>query len=549
MQEKLVSIITDGWFRNAQQVVVPETLVTDTIDNNWKHSGESEISEPIILFDFDDRSTSRQTTPEIIGLLVPMRHLEEIRNATVTETPLPSDTNTEENTSTAYYCALFKRFNLKNLKDIIYLYGIQATRTASCYHSSFILENVANTEKTDLTPLHILCACYSYAQNMKDLIDLVIESGSDVNAKAGEEEINALHLLCRYYRGENLLEMIDYLIQKGVSPHAKKRDGMNAFRYLCQTYRGHNLKEILEFLIDKYDIDTSPEKKTGASHDKDSSDFSALQLVCAVYRGTDLKQTMEMLICKDSNSFATPPGEFCALMLLCATYSGDDLKDLLDLLIEKGVSKADAKNSVDGCNALHYLCGRYKGQHLNDLIEFLLDNGIDVNDKAGDGSTALLLLCASYTGDDLKKIIETFIRRGADVSCCAMVPNYTVPQTALNYIAHFNYYRRDLKEIVELLLANGVNSRITGYNCFPVSVICFNYRGPDRLEIVRLIVQDALDNKNYDKNGFLESLRDAQKVNGAYNLDLGDTLEVHKCLWGACVTLSPESYTPFFTIP
>jgi hypothetical protein len=68
----------------------------------------------------------------------------------------------------------------------------------------------------------------------------LIEKGIDVNCK--NDGRNALRLLCEYYKNENLIDIIRFLIEKGINVNYKD------IVVLRQNYRKENCSQIVDLL-------------------------------------------------------------------------------------------------------------------------------------------------------------------------------------------------------------------------------------------------------------------------------------------------------------
>jgi ankyrin repeat protein len=56
--------------------------------------------------------------------------------------------------------------------------------------------------------------------------------------------------LCRYYKNENLIEIIRLLIGKEIGINSKNNYGSNALHELCTNYENDNLIDIIQLLIE-----------------------------------------------------------------------------------------------------------------------------------------------------------------------------------------------------------------------------------------------------------------------------------------------------------
>jgi ankyrin repeat protein len=88
--------------------------------------------------------------------------------------------------------------------------------------------------------------CWNYTnENLIDIIRFLIEKGIDVNCK-GIGGDNALHILCEYYQNENLIDIIRLLIENGSEVSTET---FNYFTYCYKPfYRKQSRNEILNLL-------------------------------------------------------------------------------------------------------------------------------------------------------------------------------------------------------------------------------------------------------------------------------------------------------------
>ena len=59
-----------------------------------------------------------------------------------------------------------------------------------------------------------------------------------------------LHVVCFYYKNENLIEIVRLLIQHGAEVNAKKVDGKTPLHLVCQYYKNSNLMDLVHLLIE-----------------------------------------------------------------------------------------------------------------------------------------------------------------------------------------------------------------------------------------------------------------------------------------------------------
>lgn len=85
--------------------------------------------------------------------------------------------------------------------------------------------------KMGSSPLHVLFR-YNNHGNLVDLVKFLIKRGVDLNCRGW----TSLHLTCRYYNHENLLPLVELLKEKEVDMAAKTKEGHSAFYLLKAVY-------------------------------------------------------------------------------------------------------------------------------------------------------------------------------------------------------------------------------------------------------------------------------------------------------------------------
>ena len=467
--------------------------MADAFNAHWLRNNQT-FKEPHIVLG-----------PDTVGIVIPMRSLDEIKKASISlvYSSSPSD---DAGSTTALYCLLFKPYSVDNLKTVIHLYGNNAMMGA-CFADLRRVTSpyqLANKTLEQGNVLHVLCFSYS-ADNMKNVMARLLADDDRIDLNSMADNGNALHILCRYYGGDHLTDLVDLLITNGCDLSATTGDGWNALHLVCGYHR-NNLKPLVEFFI-RRGID--PAARTG------NDGWTAFHLVCRYYRGNDLEQVMQLLVNNETNS----PSAF---IILCNSYSGDDLEHLLQLVVHQDHQQADA----NGWNALHHLCSKYKGRHLTQVVRFLLSIGIDVNALTKEGFTPLYLLCFRYRGDDLKQVIKMLIENGAEIS-------QTVQKfDALSLVTSNNCSRSDFGDIVKLFYDQQQQQQLQ-YDPTAILSVCFLYRGPGLLDIVKRMIEKAPMLANFEEVLLIKDMKSAHLALEMFNLDLPDRKEVKDYLESA----------------
>jgi len=120
-----------------------------------------------------------------------------------------------------------------------------------------MIENGADINATTSkgwTVLHIICRIYK-RDNLIDIISLIADKGGTIDARTPSELNSPLHFLCEYYPYDNLINLVRLLIEMGAQASAKTSDGFTALDLLIRFYTHENLSELVAFLSQQEDVD------------------------------------------------------------------------------------------------------------------------------------------------------------------------------------------------------------------------------------------------------------------------------------------------------
>ena len=101
------------------------------------------------------------------------------------------------------------------------------------------------------TPLLLLCMANQSDSLYSALCTLLENEHIDLTVQTTHDNQNALTLLFRYYRKNNLIDCVKLLIKRKVPVDVETRDGRNAFMLLCEHFGADNLVEIAALLLRK----------------------------------------------------------------------------------------------------------------------------------------------------------------------------------------------------------------------------------------------------------------------------------------------------------
>ncbi len=266
------------------------------------------------------------------------------------------------------------------------------------------------------------------------LIELLIESGLNINARDYEHEMNALHLLFFYCsEGINALEVTKMPNEKGADINAKLINPNYALNDSC------NKLEVAKRLIEK-GIDVNAIVK--------SVGMNALHFLCEYYRGEHLMEIGKILLDNGVNINALDHQGWNAIICLCNNHKSSETVEMLKFLIESG-SDARVKDTW-GQTGLHYLCSpcRLKESEKRfEMTRLLLNKGVDINATGLKGQTALHCLLDGYLREDRgKELVEFLIENGIDVNAKDNEGN-----DACYYLKN-NYKKYNKNEIEKIIL-------------------------------------------------------------------------------------------------
>jgi ankyrin repeat protein len=319
----------------------------------------------------------------------------------------------------------------------------------------------------------------------KEIVQLLIEKGIDINQTETFFKRNSLHFASQY----GYKEIAQFLIEKGIDINKTDELDKNALNWASEG--GH--KELVQLLLEKgFNINSSKANGPNALH-------------LALRQGN--KEVAKFLIENGADINQIDDYGQNALHSAC---EGGDIK-VVQLLIEKGFDLN--QTDEDGNNALH-LASEYGHR---EVVQLLIENGIDINQKDSKGQNALHL--ASREGH--KEIVQFLVEKGFDIN-----QTKSYGHNALHLASKEGH-----KEIVELLIEKGIDINQTvmhGLNAFHLAskyghkeiVQLFIDKGIDihktdtirrnalllaselgHKEIIQLLIEKGLDINNTDEDG------------------------------------------------
>ena len=267
---------------------------------------------------------------------------------------------------------------------------------------------------------------YACQNGRTKLLQLLLESGSDINAKSADGT-SAIHFATQSGR----TDMVKLLLQKGFDVNCKNKFGETPLYYLLYPrpfpifHKVIDMCAIAELLIKSgAKIDEATEsKETPLIHaiQKNRTEFVKLLISygvnvnCVSNSGatpliiftTKLDHDIEilnLLIDNGADINALNPEGLSPLHT--AVIEGN--MKLTKLLISKG-SNIEIKDSTSRSSPLLYACQNGR----TELFKMLLENGADVNAKSADGTSAIHFATQSANTE----IVDLLLQRDLDINC------------------------------------------------------------------------------------------------------------------------------------
>ena len=123
-------------------------------------------------------------------------------------------------------------------------------------------------------------------KEVENFYELVQDVSVDVNATDPLNRMNALLKLSRNYGHNDLIELVQPLLVRGIDVNAKDPNGWNALHNLCRYYEHESLIDLIQ-LLEKSNIDLQTKTNEGytALHllaFENSANFSSKQIVIEI---------------------------------------------------------------------------------------------------------------------------------------------------------------------------------------------------------------------------------------------------------------------------
>lgn len=240
---------------------------------------------------------------------------------------------------------------------------------------NFDLSGLDHPDEYGITPL-----MYAVMKNKPNLVDALLERGSDVNATGGQFAGG-----CSYWMKMYGVSPLALAFREGNVEMAKKLLDAGADETIC-------------------DAEGTPALFSLVYHSFDYGDKSVPQRVEIDNRKSQIAALLKNLDFADSNG-----NTLLMKAMTMYDYSRDkktspfDNKALMSVLIQRGVNVNAANNQ--GKRALHFAA-----EYWGDIIKELLNAGADIDAQDNEGNTALIIECKQGS----EKEARLLIRKGAD---------------------------------------------------------------------------------------------------------------------------------------
>ncbi len=365
------------------------------------------------------------------------------------------------------------------------------------------------------TALTLLCEHYN-GDDLIDIIRILIQKGVDVNQATKKNGFNALMLLCMQYHRDNLIDIVRLFVETGANVNNKGTDdAWNVLHIICRYYNSEKLIEIIALLIAHgIELDAATTK----------NGWNAVIILCLFYTGERMLETIRLLIEKGISINHRACNGLNILGYLVCFYSRADLIDIIRMLIEKDPSVLkcrDMKGDSYSPNALVMICSQDYVQSKSgpdnfiDIIHLLIDKGVDVNNRLKDGWNALMAVCRYYRHANLIDIIQLLVKSGIDIDC----KSHRGSNALLLLCANENLNHSICLDVVRLLVMDlkcDTNAVYEGDFENAITYLCKRHHNCDKLvDIIRLILDNSIidvNHRNKNEESALTILRNRGKL-------------------------------------
>ena len=164
-------------------------------------------------------------------------------------------------------------------------------------------------------------------------------------------------------------------------------------------------------------------------------------------KNISFKRFVELVNDRDVNINCSIEDGLTPLLLLTWKNQSEHLVECLEALLQREDLDLNAKDSIEGWNALWNVCRYYNRENLIQIIRLLLDQGIDVPRD----DEVLITACKNFKRKSLISIVQQLLSHGVDVNVVSKKEGWNVL-----FALCFNYTGDNLIAIIRILIEKGV---------------------------------------------------------------------------------------------
>lgn len=338
----------------------------------------------------------------------------------------------------------------KHPHNVVFNQLIQLFKDNGCESAQVYQRNLRLDEDSDISdhPEYYSNVKRLRLQSKNDEIfnDIMASGNSSINPQS----LSLLTDLCKIYGEESSIEIINECIRRGFDFTASHKvfGKDTVVHHLCKFYKKENLLNILKALFADGGVHV---------HLKDEDGNSVLHSLCKYYNRDDIYQIIEMLVIHyGADINARNKHRRTPLYLLCSYHPTtnesvfiDAIRRLIEGIGADPLIKGQGKSTV-----LHALCQNYQGKNIPDVVRLLIEKRVDLNARKTSGETALGLLSQYYPHKkELLRTAELFIQKGFSINQnkTDKVPKWFNSETSLLDCLKKNDKIQNKERIVALL--------------------------------------------------------------------------------------------------
>ena len=346
------------------------------------------------------------------------------------------------------------------------------------------------------TALHSLC--FNGRNAVTDVMKRFVRRGIQVNC-TNKYGYNALHSLIGqsvYGCGENLVNVVRYLVKCGLEIHAKTDGGDTVLTLLCDNPNRYDFMDTLHFLVTVHRLDLNHKNSNGVN-----------ALHCLSQRSCNQLQTAVQFLIKSGADVKSTTGNGDTILHLLYRHSSDaGLLEIVRVLVIYLKMNVNQTNN-QGENALHCLCSNESdnSKMLGNVFLFLVENGVNIRATTKNGvDTAWSYLCRNQLPPIT--LLLLFIQQGIDIHS-----RDSQGDNCLHQLCRLNSKRRWFRvnvDCVRLVIDAGIdiNSKTENGVDNALHVLCRlkssnHFPHVPSIHVLRLLIENGINVRALDVNG------------------------------------------------